>query len=315
MNSCIISKSNAYGLLRDASILRTYLENSGWGVEIKSKKDRGLLEALLKIQRYDLAIALETPYARWIDAAKYQVFIPNQEIMLQKHLRLLGGYQAIWAKTQYAYNIFKSLNYSVELLGFTSEDIQIAGHKNWGAPLHVAGNSPNRGTKFLIDLWSRRPDYPELTIIYSGALHLESGSKNIRLINKYMSANEMCLLKNQSGIHLCPSQAEGWGHNIVEALACGSVVVTLDAPPMNEHISEDEGFLVPAICVGPHGLGGSWVPKNNSLENALDAVFSTPTNTLIKKGEMSRLRYEKINDDFHLKLSRLLANLARKTAL
>jgi hypothetical protein len=308
MNCCIITKLSAYGLLKDASLLESRIEKSGWSVELKSKKQRSLLEALFRVQKYELAIGLETPYARWKGAAKKQVFIPNQEIMLYKHLRLLGGYQEIWAKTQYAYDIFRNLGYPVELLGFTSEDIQLEEQKkNWNSPLHIAGNSPNRGTRFLIDLWSRRPDYPELTIIYSGELRLEDKSKNINFINKYVSADEMRLLKNQSGIHLCPSQAEGWGHNIIEGLACGSVVVTLDAPPMNEHISKDIGFLVPAIYAGNHGLGGSWKPENNALELTLDIVFSSSTESLIEKGARSRLQYEKINSAFNLKLPQLLS--------
>ena len=48
-------------------------------------------------------------------------------------------------------------------------------------------------------------------------------------------------------IHLCPSLIEGWGQYIDEGRRSKSVVVTLDAPPMNELIKDNKsGVLVKA---------------------------------------------------------------------
>jgi hypothetical protein len=45
---------------------------------------------------------------------------------------------------------------------------------------------------------------------------------------------------------MCPSAMEGWGQYIDEGRRTKSVVLTLDAPPMNELIDVKSGVLVPA---------------------------------------------------------------------
>ena len=43
---------------------------------------------------------------------------------------------------------------------------------------------------------------------------------------------------------ICCSKAEGFGHFIQEAKASSSVVLTTGGPPMNEFVSNDDGFLI-----------------------------------------------------------------------
>ena len=50
-----------------------------------------------------------------------------------------------------------------------------------------------------------------------------------------------------SGCSICPSAIEGWGHYINEAILNKSLVLTLDAPPMNELIDKKSGILIKSM--------------------------------------------------------------------
>ena len=68
--------------------------------------------------------------------------------------------------------------------------------------------------------------------------------RNINYFAKYVDDDELRLVQNRHGVHLCPSEAEGFGHTLVEAMSCGAVVITTDGPPMNEMVTPDRGALV-----------------------------------------------------------------------
>ncbi|MES2199112.1 MAG: glycosyltransferase [Chlamydiota bacterium] len=68
-----------------------------------------------------------------------------------------------------------------------------------------------------------------------------------------MLQEDLRKIQNKTGIHLCPSEVEGFGHCIFEALSTGAVVITTDAPPMNEFI-KDPRCLVPFSHSAPTHL-------------------------------------------------------------
>jgi len=53
-----------------------------------------------------------------------------------------------------------------------------------------------------------------------------------------------------------PAHAEGFGLPIVEAMMCGKAPIIVDAPPMNEHVDESCGFLVPVTDIKWHNYRG-----------------------------------------------------------
>jgi hypothetical protein len=90
---------------------------------------------------------------------------------------------------------------------------------------------------------------------------------------------------------------EGYGHYINEGRSVGAVVVTTDYPPMNELVSERDGFLINLgweTKVIQEGMlpGSSRVfPRTQDLMNTLKRVFDAPKAQLIEKGQSSRKRY------------------------
>ncbi|EQD67759.1 glycosyltransferase, partial [mine drainage metagenome] len=49
----------------------------------------------------------------------------------------------------------------------------------------------------------------------------------------YLDDAALQRLQNAHWFHLCPSETEGYGHYLVEAMGIGAVVLTTDAAPMN----------------------------------------------------------------------------------
>ena len=41
-------------------------------------------------------------------------------------------------------------------------------------------------------------------------------------------------MMNTNLFHLCPSMYEGYGHALHEGMGCGSIVITVNRPPMND---------------------------------------------------------------------------------
>jgi glycosyltransferase involved in cell wall biosynthesis len=90
-------------------------------------------------------------------------------------------------------------------------------------------------------------------------------------------------LQNTCVVHVIPSEAEGYGHVIGEAMSCGVVVVTTDAPPMNELVSAERGVLVRVERSEPMRQGTRYFVDRNDLESRLRSVFE------MSPGERERL--------------------------
>ena len=77
---------------------------------------------------------------------------------------------------------------------------------------------------------------------------------NVLLIDRYLNEVRRQHLQATHGIHVCPSESEGYGHTIAEGMALGAVVVTTNTPPIDELVGRDRGYLVAASRQKPMGL-------------------------------------------------------------
>ena len=143
-----------------------------------------------------------------------------------------------------------------------------------------------------------RPETPECA---------REGSRQRRLVNGYASDDELRRLQNECGIHLCPSRSEGWGHNLVEGLSCGALVITTDAPPMNEHVHADYGMLIAAARSQPRHLGTSYFVDIGTLEAGIAAAIGMPPSRKAEMGELARNRFLEIDREFRARVISLLA--------
>ncbi len=121
---------------------------------------------------------------------------------------------------------------------------------------------------------------------------------NVTLMRTYMDLSDLRRLQNSCGIHLCPSRSEGWGHYISEAMSCGAVVITTDAPPMNEIIDATIGVLVPYGRQETRHLGHCYFVNSGKLIDAITRVLAMGIDAKAELGRAARQRFDENDRQF-----------------
>ncbi|CAI5739510.1 unnamed protein product [Hyaloperonospora brassicae] len=154
------------------------------------------------------------------------------------------------------YRYRHQLSYSVFYTKHTSRDVyQPAVQRDWTSFLHLAGSSPFKNTRVILEAWALHPEWPQVIVRVIKAdlcewIEDRFGDKdswqlhNVDYACGSMPAEEKGQLQNRIGLHLCPSEAEGFGHYINEARSVGALILTTNVPPMNELVDEESGVLV-----------------------------------------------------------------------
>lgn len=295
----IVGRNNKYGLTRDAEILRQGLASIGVGAVVFDMRRRSWLDRLRGKRVADLIVHLERVHPAWLAGASHHILIPNQERFPKRHIRRLRRINRVLAKTRHAEELFSGLGVDSTHLGFMSPDrYDPSVPRDWRRFFHLAGGSTLKGTEDILTLWGAHPEWPDLVLVQNRANAPESVPANVTLRCGYLDDGELRQLQNTCGVHLCPSRSEGWGHNIVEALSCGALVVTTDAPPMNEHVTPDCGVLVPAGRSEPRHLGRSFFVDYQSLEAAVERLVAGSPGATRSLGEKARGRFEELSRGF-----------------
>ncbi len=250
-----------------------------------------------------LVIHLENVHPRYINTRCSNWLIPNQEWFRPERTHYLKDIDTVLCKTLAAKACFHSYHPNVEYLGFSAP---VAMHRNgWalteknpGRILHVAGASPFKGTEAVLDAWKRNPQWPDLTVV-ANIPHLEGKiSPNVELISN-ISDSELESLWREATIVVIPSEVEGYGQVLAEAMNYGAVVITTDAPPMNELVAADRGHLVPYSDNRRFRLGMRYKVSPESLELAINKALNEPDELRAKKA-MNALNWARDNHDTFL---------------
>ena len=137
--------------------------------------------------------------------------------------------------------------------------------RDFSQVLHVKGKSGLKHSRQVLECWATHPSWPLLTVVGDVPWGERETQAVINLTNVFITPrphppsepggppaseklatfDELRLLLNGIGVHLCPSEREGFGHYLNEARAVSAYVVTTDHPPMNEMVSQGQtGFLI-----------------------------------------------------------------------
>ncbi len=240
----IIGRKNAAGLSTDIQILTNLFLKQGWEVRFSDYKSLKRF-SFWSAKKYDLNIFLQWANPTWMKMARKNILIPNPEWFKDKWVKVIPEFDAVFCKTRVATTIFKNKNPHTFFTSFTSQNCHIPEiakkNRQW---LHLAGKSKLKGTHTIIKTWLANPDFPHLTIIQRNAETTEQQALNLTYMSEFIAQDHLQLLMNQCPVHICTSATEGFGHSIGEALSCGAIIITTDAPPMNELVTDKRGFLV-----------------------------------------------------------------------
>lgn len=295
--------SDSPGLVNDAHLLAGVVNKSNKAVAEVIVVAGGVFGRIIKIltvfayrlfdfRRMQVGIFLEDVRPFWLQFFARKILVPNPEWIRPGTVQHLQSMDAVWCKTTHALSAFQSRALNICWLGFTSRDCfmpEVA--KDYRSFLHLQGRSMHKGTLELLTVWSRHPEWPALTVVSRDRNLTQYAAPNIALVFDYISDERLFTLMNASGVHVCVSTVEGFGHSINEAMSCASVVLTTDAPPMNELVTDQSGFLV-ASC-DDHELGFSMVKKIDilDLEKQIQKAIDLPLKECERLGVAARESY------------------------
>ncbi len=298
----VFSINNGVGLEAQRKLMRKALESLGHIVHDREYNEMPTLLNLYSLA--DINIFMEIICPQWLPYAKLNWLVPNPEWYVQD-LALLNKIDLALCFTHEAERIFREMGINAYFSGFTSFDCYHSGiEKNFSRYLHVAGKSTMKGTPAIADLWKTDRSLPQLTVICHW-WERPFFQENLEWISTKIPENRLRHLQNHCGIHLCPSETEGFGHYIMEAMSAGAVVVTTDAPPMNEFIT-DKRCLVPYQKIDQRYLATRYFIAPEDLEKTIRDLRSLPESELKKIGENNRAMYLQKTQEFQANLERLL---------
>ncbi|MFT7861222.1 MAG: glycosyltransferase, partial [Sulfurimonas sp.] len=283
----IIAKKNGFGISKDIEIIASLLEKEGYKVHFRpicrQKKVwryrlSRFFQRLLKYKNntQNINIFLEHLDKNYIEERDINIFMPNPEWTERYDEEALYQIDYILCKTFFTEEIFDPYGIPTYYSGFTCEDQLLGSVKKKKTFFHLAGNSAQKGTDPIVDLWLKHPEWPQLTVVQNPQRYTrekELKVDNINYILQYVDEDVLQKLKNENLFHLCPSEAEGFGHYIAEGMSCGAIVLTTDAPPMNELITADRGILVKYESKMPQRLGMNYYVDKQDLERQINKMI------------------------------------------
>ncbi len=322
----IITVDNKSGLTRDATIIAQTLRNAGFKVSIyelgkstlghkiqrlTSYLDRVISHTLRSKPPYDVNLFIEYVIPSWFSYAQVNCLIPNQEWFRDEWRSYLNQFDYILCKTKFAQNIFDQLGCKTKFISFTSLDrFNKKYTKNYDRFFHLAGSNLQKGTKTIIDVWQKNPRFAPLTIIQNPQKAQRiNNTDNIEHITQYMDDKILLEYQNSYGIHLCPSEAEGFGHYLVEAMSCEAVTITTNAPPMNEIITPVRGLLADYSHTKPHKLGINYYVDPQSLEQKINEILDMNYSQKKQLGENARSWYLDNDKFFRQSIVEVIASI------
>jgi len=324
----LIGKSNGVGLSRDLELLGAALIACGCDVtphpcERRDRKRRRSLLARLTMRAgrlrgpapqppFDVNVMLEHIWPQFVQQARCNVLVPNPEWTDRRDVAMLNIPDRIWAKTAMAEELFVARGQRCLRIGFDSNDRLQPGIERLPQFLHIAGRSPLKGTERLVALWQRHPQWPRLTVVQDKpASGGQAAAANIVREGRFLEDQELRTLQNSHRFHLCLSEAEGWGHYIVEAMSVGAVTLTCDAAPMNELVAPDRGVLVGAQLGERHNLARIARFDETALEAAIERSLALGAAQLDAIGAAARRWFVLNKQGFPARVHSAVADIGR----
>ena len=248
-------------------------------------------------------------------AARHRILIPNPEWLTERVAASISGLTEIWHKTNFSLSTLSAAFPRVKhsYIGFTSADFS-GGLPDYRRFIHLAGSSGQKQSEIVLAAWRQHPEWPELSVqSYAqgrGFLNFPEWLqwRNMRFKYYQTTADEYRLEATRAGVHLCPSLVEGFGHYLNEARSMGALIVTTNAPPMNELVDETCAVMVSPVRTEKQHFGVLNFIDIAGFEKAIEQVLQMPQDLRASMGANARQRYLLDREQFQ---SQLIAQLCR----
>lgn len=324
----LIGRDNDAGLSIDLKVVAQALASAGFDVTVTALGHRSRLVGKLLYfwsrvrhrwqrmtsrtprYRHHINLMLERVQPELLAEARHNVLIPNPEWFRDDWQRWLPRFDRILVKTRHAEAIFSGLGCPTRYVGFSSPDQWLPTIARRTEFLHVAGRSNNKGTLGLLRLWWAHPQWPTLTLLWrSREIEPPQIPGNVEWTRGYVDGVALRHLQNAHAFHLCPSETEGYGHYLAEALGVGAVAVTLAAPPMDELVTPERGVLCAAVACGTQALATLYRFESEAMSATIERCIAMEANEREAIGANARRWFEENQRTFPARLRDALLEL------
>lgn len=276
--------TNGAGLQKDYELLKRMLESYGHKVrgEMFNAGDP-------TFRRSDVNIFLEVVNPRHIPYAHQNWIVPNSEWWYPEWDRNLNNFNKVICKTKDCLALWSAKVGPAKCVytGFEANDIYREGVPRKRQFLHLAGKSETKNTATVMAAWRDfKLPYPLIVSAFKPEIvRLTRGVPNVTQVDRFPDVETVM---NESLFHIMPSKNEGFGHAIHEALGCKGVVITTDAPPMNEFSGIHTPLLVPVLRKAPRLMTQFYEVSAQAVAQAVHAAWQLYPDQIEKAGETAR---------------------------
>lgn len=178
--------------------------------------------------------------------------------------------------------------------------------------LHVGSCAPRKRVDLLLDVFARvRREKPDLRLVHVGGPFSDEHERQIDALGVReattslagLTRDRVASIYGDASVVLVPSDAEGFGLPVIEALACGAPVLASDIPVLRE-VGGD------AVTYCPAGDADAWVTAVLGLVESPDSA-PAPEVRLAQAAKYTWTRHARIVGDTYASLFQSLHATAR----
>jgi hypothetical protein len=304
------------GLTQDAMILRGLLTN----VHGDSVKIRKVHYAMPQCPEAEINIFIEIMNPALIPYASRNIWIPNTEWTYKSWTPYSRMVDEIWVKTREAHAIFSELASNVKFVSWTSIDKIFNENKDYNKAIVLVGKNIYRNPKPVLQAYlfirKSNPEFyktlPELRIPHNPE-HVKfffppELADKVTILEE-LTESEYDRLLSESGLAICTSAAEGFGHAVNEAMSSGCNLILSPIKPFRELTEEKAAFIIPSKTLEHPSCFGDIIDVSvPSIVDRLYDYVNSPTGKKKKVSNKMRELYEIHHASFINNIQVLMSN-------
>jgi hypothetical protein len=236
-------------------------------------------------------------------AAK-NIWIPNPEWTYKTWEPYLYMVDEVWVKTLDAVKIFGDLGIAARYVGWTSADKVFPETKDYTKAIVPIGKNMWRNPKPLIQAYMKIKALKELPAFYENLPHVtmvyqiklpdvpESVKDKFTCITERLADKDYDALLHESGLAICLSVAEGFGHAVNEAMSAGCNLLLSPIEPFRELARDALWVSTTKIIPHPQCLGNLEDVSVESLVESLAMYVASTPEAKVRLTNQNRKQYE-----------------------